>query len=92
MKQRNVLIGILGGFAIGATLGVLFAPDKGCNTRNKISKTGKDLKNNINETIKEMVDYLISTAESKYGQLASSAENAIDAGKQKLERLKTETT
>lgn len=89
MKQRNILIGVLGCFAIGVALGVLFAPDKGCNTRSKIAKTRKDLKNNIKETIKETVDYLISSAESKYEKLASAAENAIDAGKQKL---KTETT
>jgi len=38
MKTSQILIGIIGGAAIGATLGVLFAPDKGSNTRKKSSK------------------------------------------------------
>ena len=38
MKSSNVLLGIVGGLAAGAVLGVLFAPDKGTNTRKKIAK------------------------------------------------------
>ena len=36
-NSSNTLIGILAGTAIGATLGILFAPDKGANTRQRIS-------------------------------------------------------
>jgi gas vesicle protein len=36
MKNFNALIAFLGGAAIGAALGVLFAPDKGEETREKI--------------------------------------------------------
>lgn len=38
MKASNVVLGVLGGLAAGAILGVLFAPDKGENTRKKIAK------------------------------------------------------
>ncbi|WP_395063419.1 YtxH domain-containing protein [Flavobacterium sp.] len=44
MKNSNVVLGILGGAAVGALLGVLFAPAKGSETRKKIRDKGSDLK------------------------------------------------
>ncbi|MBK8191962.1 MAG: YtxH domain-containing protein [Lewinellaceae bacterium] len=47
MKTGKVLLGILGGVAIGALLGVLLAPDKGSNTRKKIRRKGEDLVDDV---------------------------------------------
>ena len=38
MKTLNFLAAFIGGAAVGATLGILFAPDKGSETREKIAE------------------------------------------------------
>ena len=38
MKNNQVILGVLGGLAAGALLGILFAPHKGSKTRKMIIK------------------------------------------------------
>jgi len=63
MSAGKIAIGVLAGVAVGAILGVLFAPDKGSETRKKLSKKGNDLVDQVkekfqsaNEEIHEMAD------------------------------------
>ncbi|MEO6347570.1 MAG: YtxH domain-containing protein [Aquaticitalea sp.] len=48
-SSSNTLVGILAGTAIGATLGILFAPDKGINTRQRISDEALSARDRIAE-------------------------------------------
>ena len=42
MKNGSIVLGVLAGLATGAVLGILFAPDKGTETRKKIIQKGDD--------------------------------------------------
>lgn len=52
MARGRFILGMLAGLAAGALAGILFAPDKGTSTRQKIVHKGEDyvdnLKNKIN--------------------------------------------
>lgn len=64
MKGLNILAAFIGGAAIGAALGILFAPEKGENTRKKIKDILREKGINLNRSeMDELVDKI--TAEVK---------------------------
>ena len=58
MSKGKVILGVLAGVAVGAVLGVLFAPDKGWNTRKRILKKGEDLAEDLRDKFEELLDSL----------------------------------
>jgi gas vesicle protein len=56
MSKGKVIFGVLAGFAVGAALGVLFAPDSGWNTRKRITKKGEDLVDDLKEKFNDFID------------------------------------
>ncbi len=82
MSTERVLIGVLGGIAIGATLGVLFAPDKGSTTRRKIVQKGDDYVHDLEDHFSEMVKTLTKKIEA----LADEAIDAVENGKKSVEQ------
>jgi gas vesicle protein len=55
MSSGKVLLGVLAGVAVGAAMGILFAPDKGSATRKKISKKGDDYADELGEKVNEFI-------------------------------------
>lgn len=95
----QTLIALLTGAAIGAGLGILYAPDKGSNTRDKLSKEAKRAQKKLNKQIKETSGTLSDRAhlaklnfEQKLNETLSSASYKADdilvAMEDKLEALR----
>ncbi len=55
-NSGKLVSALLLGAAIGGLLGILFAPDKGSETRKKISSKGNELTDSVKEKFGELVD------------------------------------
>jgi len=58
--NSKVVIALLAGLAAGAALGLLFAPDKGSETRDRLSESLKDFGDAIKEKAANEIDNLSS--------------------------------
>lgn len=56
--DTKVVIALLAGLAAGAALGILFAPDAGNETRDKLTDSLKNLGDSIKETAAAEIDNL----------------------------------
>ena len=56
MTTGKIVTTILASAAVGAALGILFAPDKGARTRKKIMRQGDDFKDMVQDKVNDFVD------------------------------------
>ena len=84
MKTDKVVLGILGAAAVGAALGILFAPDKGSATRKKIASKGNDLK----DSLKTNLNSLSEKANEVYSSLKGEVKDAKEDLDHEIANLK----
>jgi len=81
--KGSTVLSFLLGAATGAVLGILYAPDRGVNTRDKLSfKLDK-----YKEMLEELIDELIQEKEEPLSLAKSEGEKVINDAKEKAERL-----
>ena len=84
MSSSKILVGFLAGAAVGALAGILFAPDKGSNTRKKIAtKTG-----DITDSVKNSFSNFIDSIKETYAGAKDDVEEFGDKAKSKLQHVK----
>jgi gas vesicle protein len=86
MNSGKVLLGVLAGVAAGALIGILFAPDKGANTRKKIVKKGEDYA----EAIKDKFDGFVDEVTTKAEEVKEGFNDFAEQVKTKLSDTKKE--
>ena len=86
MSAIKILSGVLIGAAAGAIIGVLFAPDRGSETRRKISEKGNDLTDALKNKFNDFVD----SVSEKFQGAREKASEMVDRGRDKAEQWKGE--
>ena len=78
MKTSRVVLGVVAGAAIGALIGLLFAPDKGANTRGRIVRKGEEYMGDMKEKAKGYRDQA-SGAVDRFADMIHSTKEEIKA-------------
>jgi gas vesicle protein len=72
--NKKLIGGLLFGAAVGAVLGILFAPDKGAETRKKMGKKAEDLGDELKNKYSEAKEAL----REKFENIKTDAENIME--------------
>jgi gas vesicle protein len=86
MSTSKILLGFIAGATVGAAIGILFAPDKGTETRRKISEQGNDLADNLKSKFTDIVDGV----KEKFSSLKTEGEDVAEKGYSAYNRTKAE--
>jgi gas vesicle protein len=83
MNSKQMLLGVLGGIAAGALLGILFAPEKGSKTRRRISEKGGDFA----DTVKGKLNELLGVITEKFDQVKEETRDLTGQNKARTDEV-----
>ncbi|MEX2595053.1 MAG: YtxH domain-containing protein [Anditalea sp.] len=88
MNASKLLLSAIAGVAIGIQIGVLIAPEKGEDTRRKLSKKGDDYLDEINAQINRFIDGVTE----KLDKVNKNVSDVGERGKSKVNELDKDVT
>lgn len=83
MSKGNLFMAFLAGAATGALVGILYAPDKGSNTRGRLTYRLDKYK----IMLEELVDDLVSGKDIEFNEAKSHGQKVVNDAREKAERL-----
>ncbi len=88
MDNKKVLLGFLGGLAVGAIAGILLAPDKGSNTRKAIMDMAGDVTDAVENSIHDALDRV----KEKYADAVKEGEQLAEKAVAAMNEMKGEAS
>lgn len=83
--NTKVVAALLAGIAAGAALGILFAPDKGSETRDKLTESLNNLSDSIKETAAAEIDKLVGLKDKVVENIKNKVKGAEEEYQDDLE-------
>jgi gas vesicle protein len=76
--NSKIVVALLAGVAVGAALGILFAPERGSETRDRLGKALKDLGDTIKDLSNEGLDELSEVVDKVSDTVKAKARKVED--------------
>ena len=80
MNSGKVIVGALAGLAAGALIGILFAPDKGSESRSKIVKRGEDYLDSVKHKFNSLLDTITGKFNGGRVEVADIGDDGRNSG------------
>ncbi|NCD69425.1 YtxH domain-containing protein [Mucilaginibacter agri] len=84
-NNSKTILALIAGLAAGAALGILFAPDKGDDTRDKLADSLKGLSDSIKETAGKEIENLLGLKDKLVDNIKTKIQGAEDEYQDDLE-------